>query len=225
MRLRWLILPFVILLLAGCGSSSSSSSSSAGSATSASASASTSASSSAANATQLGFEGVAIEPGSDLASPGTTSDRTVDRIPCGPIEQLAYHIHAHLSVFVGGQPHALPGGIGIPSSQVVQSAQGPVATGGECIYWLHTHAPDGVIHVESPSQRIYTLGNFFDIWHQALGPDQIAGAHGKVTAIVNGKAWNKDPRSIPLTPHAVIQLSIGSPAPPYRAIDWSQTQL
>jgi hypothetical protein len=225
MRLRWLILPFVILLLAGCGSSSSSSSSSASSATSASASASTSTSSGAATGTQMGFEGLPIESGSDLASPGTTGDRTVDRIPCGPIEQLAYHIHAHLAVFVDGQPRALPGGIGIPSSQVLQSAQGPVANGGECIYWLHTHAPDGVIHVESPSQRVYTLGNFFDIWHQPLASDQIAGAHGKVTALVNGKAWTKGPRSIPLTPHAVIQLSIGSPAPPYRAIDWSQTQL
>ena len=155
-------------VLAGCGSSSSSSSST------------TSSTASGASTThaQIGFEGVPIESGADLASPGTTGTGDVDGIKCGATEQLAYHIHAHLAVFVGGQPRALPGGIGIPGSQVVQSSEGPVANGGQCIYWLHTHAPDGIIHIESPTQRIYTLGNFFDVWRQPLSANRVAGATG-----------------------------------------------
>ena len=29
--------------------------------------------------------------------------------------------------------------------------------------WLHTHAADGIVHIESPVDRTYTLGNFFDV--------------------------------------------------------------
>jgi hypothetical protein len=209
------LLVAAVVALAGCGSSSSSSSSS---------STSTS-SSSGSSGTQVGFEGIPIESGADLASAGTTGTGKVDGISCGATEQLAYHVHAHLAVFVNGQPRALPGGIGIPGSQVAQSSQGPVANGGECIYWLHTHAPDGIIHIESPTQRIYTLGDFFDVWRQPLSAENVAGVKGKVSALVNGKPWTKSPRSIPFEPHTVVQLNIGSPAAPFESVNWSQTQL
>jgi hypothetical protein len=217
------ILPLLlgVLLLAGCGSSSSSStSSSAPSATS-----STASTASSATAAAIGFEGVPLEQGPALAPASTTQTRPVAGIQCGATEQLAYHIHAHLAVYVNGSPRTLPAGIGIPGSVAEQTSVGPVAAGGQCIYWLHTHAPDGVIHVESPTQRIYTLGNFFDEWHQPLSANRVASATGKVTALVNGKRWNKDPRSIPLIPHAVIQLSVGTPVAPFQNISWAQTQL
>ncbi len=208
-------------LLAGCGSSSSSSSSSA----TASTSPASQSTGSGASAPQVGFEGVPIEPGAALAPAGTTQTEPVDGISCGPTEQLAYHIHAHLVVYVNGQPRALPGGIGIPGSSVQPSQQGPVAAGGQCIYWLHTHAPDGVIHIESPTQRIYTLGNFFDEWHQPLSADRVGSAAGKVTAYVDGKLWTKAPSSIPLDPHAVIQLDVGLPVVPFRSMSWTGLQL
>ncbi len=182
------------LLASGCGSSSSSSVSSS---SSSSASAATSAATSG-SPTQVGFEGVPIEQGSEIAPASTTGTDNVDGISCGATEQLAYHIHSHLAVYVNGQPRALPGGIGIPGSMVQQSPQGPVAAGGQCIYWLHTHAPDGVIHVESPTARIYTLGNFFDEWHQPLSQTTVGGITGPVSAIVNGKAWTKNVRDVPL---------------------------
>jgi hypothetical protein len=220
MRPRLLILvPAVALALAGCGGSSSSSSSAAGTTSS------TATSAASTSAGQIGFENVAIEQGPDIAPASTTQTGNVDGINCGSTEQLAYHIHAHLAVYVNGASRALPGGIGIPGSQVVQSSQGPVAQGGQCIYWLHTHAPDGVIHIESPTKRIYTLGNFFDEWHQPLSGGKVGTASGKVTAFVNGKPWTKDLRSIPLDPHAVIQLSVGSPAVPFKTFSWSETQL
>jgi hypothetical protein len=168
---------------------------------------------------------VPIETGPEVGSASTTQTGTVHGITCGPTEQLAYHIHAHLLVYANGVARALPGGIGIPGSQVQSTAQGPVAAGGQCIYWLHTHAPDGVIHIESPTQRIYTLGEFFDEWHQPLSATQVAGAHGPVTAVVNGKPWRGSVRSIPLEPHAVIQLAVGTPVPAFVPVSWAGTSL
>jgi len=82
---------------------------------------------------------------------------------------------------------------------------------GRCFSWLHTHVADGIIHIESPVQRTYTLGEFFDIWGQPLSANQVGPAHGKVTAFFNGKYWNGDPRQIPLLKHAQIQLDVGTP--------------
>jgi hypothetical protein len=210
------------LALVACGGSNSSSSSSTSAASSGDASA---ASGSSDGQTQIGFEGVPIQSGSDIAPADTTQTNTINGIRCGPTEQLAYHIHAHLSIYANGQPRALPGGIGIPGSTVIQTSEGPVAQGGQCIYWLHTHAPDGVIHVESPTERIYTLGNFFDLWHQPLSSTQVGTAKGKVTAMVNGKLWTKNPREIPLRPHNVIQLSVGQPVVPFKPMSWQGLQL
>jgi hypothetical protein len=221
--MRTRLLPLALLsaaVLAGCGSSSSSATSSSSTSTQ-----SATTNSASAVSAQTGFEGAPIEQGQDIAPASTTGTATVDGIQCGSTEQLAYHIHAHLAAFFNGQSRALPGGIGIPGSQVVPSQQGPVANGGQCIYWLHTHAPDGVIHIESPTQRIYTLGNFFDIWQQPLSANQVGTLKGKVTAYLNGKLWTKDPRSLPLVPHAVVQLDVGSATPSFQSFSWSGLQL
>lgn len=213
------------LLLAGCGSSNSSSSTTQSSSASGSSNTTSSSSSGSSNTqAQLGFEGIPIQTGAAVAPASTTQTGTVNGIQCGSKEQLAYHIHAHLAVFDNGQARSIPGGIGIPGSQVVQTTEGPVASGGQCIYWLHTHAPDGVIHVESPTQRIYTLGDFFDEWHQPLSASQVGDVKGKVSAIVNGKPWTKSIRAIPLDPHQVIQLNVGSPVP-FETVNWSGTGL
>jgi hypothetical protein len=84
--------------------------------------------------------------------------------------------------------------------------------GGSCFAWLHTHAADGIVHIESPIQRAYTLGNFFDVWRQPLGPRRLGSATGKVTAFLDGRRYHGDPRDIPLTAHAQIQVDIGQPA-------------
>jgi hypothetical protein len=224
---RTVVLSMLIgaLLLAGCGSSNSSSSTTQSSSASGSSNTTSSSSSGSSNTqAQLGFEGIPIQTGAAVAPASTTQTGTVNGIQCGSKEQLAYHIHAHLAVFDNGQARSIPGGIGIPGSQVVQTTEGPVASGGQCIYWLHTHAPDGVIHVESPTQRIYTLGDFFDEWHQPLSANQVGDVKGKVSAIVDGKPWTKSIRAIPLDPHQVIQLNVGSPVP-FETVNWSGTGL
>ncbi len=142
---------------------------------------------------------------------GAARGATVDGIACQTSEQAAYHIHAHLAIFDSGSGRAVPAGIGIPGPQQVV---GGFVEGGKCLYWLHTHDATGIIHIESPVQRIYTLGQFFDIWGQPLSGSQVGTATGTVTAYVNGKRFSGDPRSIKLAPHAVIQLDVGTATPP-----------
>lgn len=210
------------LAVAACGGSGTSSSSQSSAAVASSA---TSASAGATSGSQISYEGVPIEMGPNLAPASSTQTGAVDGIRCGATEQLAYHIHAHLAVFDNGAIRALPAGIGIPGSTTQQTSQGPVAAGGQCIYWLHTHTADGIIHVESPTQRIYTLGDFFDEWHQPLSADQVGSVHGRITAYLNGALWPRSLRAIPITPHALIQLNVGAPAPAQETVTWSQTGL
>ena len=221
-------------LLAACGgtSSSSSSQSPAASGTAAATStsttsASTSTSTAQAATGQLGPEAIPLETGPDLAPASSTAQgATVDGVECAPVEQLAYHIHSHLQVYVNGQSRTLPGAIGIVGpAPAQQTPEGPFYAGGECIYWLHTHTSDGIIHVESPTVRVYTLGNFFDEWGQPLSRTRVASAKGKVTAFLNGKRWRQDPRAIPLLPHASIQLDVGAPTVPPKIISFAETNL
>jgi len=207
--------------LAGCGGSKSSPNSS--SAASPTRTATTAA---AAGAGTVGPQGMPLEQGSALApASSTTQGTTVDGIQCAPIERLAYHIHAHLQVYVDGQPRQLPAAIGLIGPVAEQTPNGPFYGAQQCYYWLHTHASDGVIHIESPTPRVYTLGNFFDEWQQPLSSTQVGPAAGKVTAFVNGDPWTKSPRTIPLLRHAGIQLDVGAPVVPFQAVSFANTGL
>ncbi len=211
------------LALAACGSSQSSG-------TTSSATAHTAAMG-AAGPTQpgggtVGPEGVPIERGPSLAPASTTStSRQVDGIRCAPVEQLKYHIHAHLQVYVDGQPRQLPGAIGILGPVNQGSQSGAFYGASQCYYWLHTHTADGIIHIESPSPTYYTLGAFFDEWGQPLGSGVVATAHGPVTAFVNGRRWTKSIRDIPLRPHAVVQLDVGHPVVPFQNVSFAGSGL
>jgi hypothetical protein len=221
-RSRWAALVLLAcgaLLIAGCGSSSSSSKSASGSA---STPAATSTPASQGSSGQPGPEKVPLEQGAPLASASSTlQGTTVNGVKCAPVEQLAYHVHAHLQVYVEGSPRSLPGAIGLVGPVAQQTQVGVFYGAQDCYYWMHTHASDGVIHIESPTRRIYTLGNFFDEWHQPLSATQVAGASGPVVAYVNGKRFTGSPRSIPLDPHAAIQLDVGSPAVRFQPFSWS----
>jgi len=162
---------------------------------------------------RIGPEGVPIPPGSVLAPPSSPGlGRSIDGVACGPVEQLVFHIHAHLTVFVGGSARVVPLGIGIaPPLRVEPTPAGLYAVGGQCFSYLHTHAADGIIHVESPVERTYTLGEFFDVWNQPLGKGRVGPARGPVTAFVDGRRYLGDPRAIPLLAHAQIQLDVGRP--------------
>ena len=112
-----------------------------------------------------------------LHAPGPSISTPVDQIPCVQGEQLAFHVHVHLSIFLDGQAVTLPAAIGI-------------APGG-CLYWLHTHLSDGIIHIEAPDPRLFVLGNFLDIWKQQFSQLNYPKAFNLTTgwrAFVDGKA-------------------------------------
>jgi hypothetical protein len=173
-----------------------------------------------------GPEGIVLEQGQPLASPSTAaSGQTVDGIQCNSTEQVAYHIHAHLSVYVNGTLRPIPAGIGIVAPVAEQTANGAFDSASQCYYWLHVHAQDGIIHVESPTTATYTLGQFFAIWNQPLTASQVGPSTGTVTVFVNGVRYTGNPADIPLQSHADIQIDVGTPTVAAQRVDWSKSQL
>jgi len=129
----------------------------------------------------------------------------VDGISCDAMEGSVMHIHAHVAVYDHGKPVEIPEDVGRPLA-------------AQCFYWLHTHTPDGIIHMESPKFLTFTLGQFFDIWGQPLSRRNVAGvkprAGEKVRIYVDGQPFSGDPRAIQLAQHLDIAILVG---PPYRS--------
>jgi hypothetical protein len=140
-----------------------------------------------------------------IAAPGTAEIPTggpVNGIRCDTMEGSVLHIHQHLAILDHGHPVGVPDDVGRPLV-------------AQCFYWLHTHTPDGIIHVESPNYRTFTLGNFFDVWGQPLTRSDVAGAQPKsgerVVTWVDGHRYTGDPRAIELTQHLDVTIEVGAP--------------
>jgi hypothetical protein len=176
----------------------------------------------------LGPEQVPTQLGTPLAAANTgLTGAPIDGVQCNTQEQLTYHHHIHLAIFVNGQLRPVPLGVGmVPPAIVEQSSAGNFATGSQtCLYWLHVHAQDGIIHIESPTPRTYILAQFFGIWHQPLSSTQIGASKGHVSATVNGKPWAGDPGEIPLNEDSQIVLNLGGPTVTPPPIVWKGTGL
>lgn len=100
----------------------------------------------------------------------------------------------------------------------------PANTGitSRCIAFLHTHDTSGIIHIEAPQPRAYTLGDFFQVWGQPLDAthllNRVAANPGDITVFVNGRPFTGSPDTIPLQSHTVVVLEFGQPVlapPPY----------
>ncbi|MHB8258148.1 MAG: hypothetical protein ACYDHY_11545 [Acidiferrobacterales bacterium] len=134
--------------------------------------------------------------------------QVVDGIEGSGHEMLKTHLHVHVSLFYHGKQLAIPDGIGIVKPFTV--IHGFVAAGSG-YYWLHTHDATGIVHIESPNRRVYTLGNFFDIWGKPLNEHNVAGLTGQVRAYVNGRPVFGKIRDIVLKAHDQITLEVGKP--------------
>jgi hypothetical protein len=161
----------------------------------------------------LGLENVPVPQVPVLAQPQALRlGQAIDGIKCERSETVAFHIHAHLAIFVKGKQRQVPYGIGIgPPWSGVRNKTGAFVTQGSCFAWMHTHAGDGIVHMEAPKQMTFNLGEFFDIWGLKLSSTRVGPAHGKVTALVDGKIVSGNPRSIVLKAHELVQLDVGSP--------------
>ena len=153
-------------------------------------------------------------PANTAAQQGPTAPNgeTVSGIACDAQEGQRIHIHQHLVIFDHGHEVAIPPNVGQPA-------------GRRCIYWLHTHTPDGIIHIEAPLDRSFTLGDFFNVWGQPLSRTHagtaVAAKGGALKVWVDGKAYSGDPSAIPLKAHTDIVIEAGPPFPkPPRFTNW-----
>jgi len=121
-------------------------------------------------------------------------------------EQLAFHIHQHLDIYVDGKHVTVPQAIGF----------GTDPTTGKYAYIteLHTHNALGIVHVESGQNLDYQLGQFFGQWGvrltgKCLG--QFTGGCDNLQWWVNGKKQTGDPAKLILKGHQEIVITVGKP--------------
>ena len=105
---------------------------------------------------------------------------------------------AHLDVFADGRRVTVPGGIGVQPT---------------CAYWLRTTRDDGIVAIESPQRRAFTLGDLFDIWGAPLSRTRVlafpVGPDRPVRVFVNGRRITGDPRATRIAGGREIALVIG----------------
>ena len=139
-------------------------------------------------------------------------------------EFLDYHVHAHLDVFVNGEPVVVPAGLGIAIDD--PAVQHDVVDGTDnyggidppcaepCISPLHTHDVTGVVHTETRDRIPNTLGQFFTEWGVALDQSCVGGycePEASVLVYVDGRAYEDDPAAIELTDGKEIAIVVGTP--------------
>jgi hypothetical protein len=167
----------------------------------------------------VGFSRVNGNPSSGGSFPTATGSPTsgaaqAGAIPCDQLEHTQVHYHAFLQIFNQGHAVAIPTNLGRTAA---------------CLYWLHMHTGEqGIIHVESPADRTFTLGDFFQVWGAWEGsPQPLDSTHvssislsgnEKLLVYLDGGdgagavAFPGDPKSIVLRSHEIITLEIAPPA-------------
>lgn len=110
---------------------------------------------------------------------------------------LAMHFHDHLSIYVGGKLVTVPALVGINDDAYLTE--------------IHTHTPDGIVHVESTQNgKTFTLGQFFGEWPVFLNARCI-GSECPLKWYVNGQRQTGNPADLVLKPHQVIAIVVGKP--------------
>lgn len=141
--------------------------------------------------------------GSDTP-PWPAPDQVADRVAAAGLDLglmgMAEHYHPQLRVVVDGAEVAVPANIGVDPSTGAMSA-------------LHTHTPDGQLHVEADvAGEVFTLGQLFTQWGVALSSEQIGGVLAKpgeaVTVTSNGAAFTGDPADLRLEPDQQIVVEV-----------------
>lgn len=116
-------------------------------------------------------------------------------LPMGPMG-MAEHYHPQLAITVDGRPVELPTNLGVDPATGAMSA-------------VHTHTPDGVIHIEAARDgEVFTLGQLFTEWDVKLAPDQLGDLQGgTLTVTVNDKPYLKSPALLRLADKQKVTLT------------------
>lgn len=153
------------------------------------------------------------------------ADAPIDDIPCEQVGSAVDRPYCDLTLIDHGRPVVLPAGIGLLSS--------PTIPGGRCSYDLRTRTSSGVVRVKIPTARVYTLGQFCDIWSQAarVNPTSVddtfirrlrATTADAIHVYVGGTDSGSDYRGVTLADHELITVEIGAPlTPPVTRFDWA----
>lgn len=138
-------------------------------------------------------------------SPADGSTR--DGLTCLTQEGLAQHFHVYLAIYANGKQVQVTPNAGIVSNT--------------CLYALHVHDGEAnIVHIESPTQSTFTLGQFFDIWGEPLSATQVMSykadaTHTLVYKVFDAKgalvAVTGNPVNIKLAPHETIYALYNSP--------------
>jgi hypothetical protein len=112
-------------------------------------------------------------------------------------EGTVLHIHQHLDLYVNGKHVTLPALIGIYDNSYLTE--------------VHVHDTSGVIHVESPTNRTFTLGQLFGEWGVKLTASCVGSYCGHLKWWVNGKPMTGNPAALNLKAHQEIAIAAGPP--------------
>lgn len=94
------------------------------------------------------------------------------------ISSNGIHYHPTLKITISGEDQEIPANIGLVG------AHNP----------MHTHDPDGVIHLEYSSavyENDIRLGEFFKLWKKDFDSTKILDSTGEVKMLVNGEENNE----------------------------------
>lgn len=108
---------------------------------------------------------IAIQGANEKKILGETSREVA--LHCTTDMATRFHIHPELKIIILGKEEMIPANIGIKSF---------------CMNSIHTHNASGLLHVEAPIKKDFTLGDFFAVWGKDMGS---FGTNMKMT--VNGK--------------------------------------
>ena len=133
--------------------------------------------------------------------------QVVDGVPCLTADLPVHHIHVHVQILADGAAVTVPAGIGVGRPWGVDATG--FITGGSCFAWLHTHDTTGVVHIVTPEQKMFTLGQLFEVWGHPLGSASALGYHGSLATFVNGQRFAGDPREVKLLNLENIVLELG----------------
>lgn len=151
---------------------------------------------------ELAASGLGSENAPPWPAPANVRERAAAAgLPHGAMG-MAEHYHVHLDVLVDGKPVAVPANIGVDPTSGAMS-------------YLHTHTPDGIVHIEAGEKgQPFTLGQLFTQWDVRLSATRLgaleATGGNSLAVYVNGIKVPGNPAELRLRPQQQIALVYGS---------------
>ena len=86
-------------------------------------------------------------------------------------DSLRQHFHPEIKITVDGEPVKIPANVGVSRGS---------------FRYMHTHDDSGKIHIESPSNHVFSLADFFTVWGKEFSNECVDNNCGNVVVRVNG---------------------------------------